>query len=83
VKNLLLGRVLKEELRMHSFLESGLVGKVDLIEVKRWDLVVAVADVREKVDMREFHIVDHSPVVGVDIDFAVAEEERNFGEEGK
>jgi hypothetical protein len=45
--------------------------------------VVAVADVREKVDTQESRIVDRSPVVGVDIDFAVAEEERNFGEEEK
>jgi hypothetical protein len=83
VRNLLVERGLEGVWRIGSSPEFAQEGKVDLIEVKRWDLVVAVADVREKVDMREFHIVDHSPVVGVDIDFAVAEEERNFGEEGK
>jgi hypothetical protein len=51
--------------------------------------VVAVAVVRAKVDMRGFHIVVHSlevvdvVVVDVGIDLAVAEEERNFGEEEK
>lgn len=66
---------------------------MESVEAKWWDLVVAVAVVREKVDMPEFHIVVHSlevvdvvldvVVVDVGIDLAVAEEERNFGEEGK
>jgi hypothetical protein len=33
--------------------------------------------------MRESRLVDNSSVVGIDIDFAVAEEERNSVEEGK
>lgn len=73
---------LKGVWQINSSSEFGQAGK-HLIGVRCWKLAVAVAGVRMKVGMPESRIVDHSPVVGVDIDLAVAEEERNFGEEGK
>jgi hypothetical protein len=75
-------RGLKGVWQIDSSLEFGQAGK-HLIGVKGWKLAVAVAGVRMKVGMRESRIVDHSSVVGIDIDFAVAEEERIFVEEGK